>query len=302
MMTLGEFTPYVVFFAVVSGCLGCVIGSFLNVVVWRVPLGMSLVSPPSHCPNCGHQIRAYENIPIISWLFLRGKCSGCHQPISIKYPLGELCTGLCYVAVFLSAWRQDLPVAVLAGRFFLLGVLISLAQIDIRHGILPDAVTYFGMTGALVLSLMLPYGRVALSTGGLSFAKGGYIIQKVVECFGAWGMDLPSSPLLFAGIDCIVGLLTGLVLLGVVAIPGAVASRWQTADALTWMGLGDMKFLGCIGAFLGGDACVCILCGASVLGFVFGVIRLLFVRKRECLSIPFGPFLSFCAFIWMFFR
>ena len=83
-MTAGDLSPVIWQMHAIAFCLGCVIGSFLNVVVWRIPRGESLLTPPSHCPNCGHLIRAWENIPIISLLCLRGRCSGCHQPISIR--------------------------------------------------------------------------------------------------------------------------------------------------------------------------------------------------------------------------
>ena len=120
-MTAGDLSPVIWQMHAIAFCLGCVIGSFLNVVVWRIPRGESLLTPPSHCPNCGHLIRAWENIPIISWLCLRGRCSGCHQPISIRYPLGESATGLLFFIIWYAISRRNLPLAVLPGYFYLTG-------------------------------------------------------------------------------------------------------------------------------------------------------------------------------------
>ena len=96
-------------FSAFSFILGCCIGSFMNVVVWRLPRGESLVHPPSHCPKCGHAIKPWENIPIISWLCLKARCSNCHLPISIKYPLGEGATGLLFAFLWMRIFKRGLP-------------------------------------------------------------------------------------------------------------------------------------------------------------------------------------------------
>ena len=90
------------FFGVCAFLFGACLGSFLNVVVWRMPRGKSVIFPPSHCPRCKHRLAWYENLPVVSWMFLRGRCLSCKLPISVKYPLGELLTALLYTAVYLK--------------------------------------------------------------------------------------------------------------------------------------------------------------------------------------------------------
>lgn len=120
-----------------AGVFGLLIGSFLNVVVHRVPAGLSVVRPPSACPGCEHEIRGRDNIPVISWLLLRGKCRDCKMPIPARYPLVEAATG---VAFALTAWRFTDPVLLLAS-LVVVGAGIGLALIDIEHQRLPFAIT-----------------------------------------------------------------------------------------------------------------------------------------------------------------
>ena len=120
-----------------SVVLGLAIGSFLNVVVWRVPRGESVVSPPSACPRCGHQIRNRDNVPVLGWLLLRGRCRDCGEPISPRYPSVELCCGALFGVM---AWRFGLQVALLAYLWFAaVGLALSLIDLDTRR--LPDALT-----------------------------------------------------------------------------------------------------------------------------------------------------------------
>jgi leader peptidase (prepilin peptidase)/N-methyltransferase len=127
-------TTYV---AVVCGVFGLVIGSFLNVVVWRVPRGESVVQPPSHCPRCNTRLAARDNIPVLSWLILRGRCRTCHEPISVRYPLVELATGVLWAGLAVRfGWHAVLP------AFLYLGAVgIALALIDLDHHRLPDVLT-----------------------------------------------------------------------------------------------------------------------------------------------------------------
>jgi len=119
-----------------AGLVGLVIGSFLNVVVWRVPRHLSVVHPPSACPRCGSRIAAYDNVPVLSWLVLRGRCRRCHEPIAARYPLVELGTGLAFAAV---VWRFGLTWQVPA-YLYLAAIGIALALIDIDVHRLPDAI------------------------------------------------------------------------------------------------------------------------------------------------------------------
>jgi leader peptidase (prepilin peptidase)/N-methyltransferase len=123
--------------AVVCGVLGLSIGSFLNVVIWRVPRGESIVRPPSHCPGCGSQIRARDNVPLLSWLWLRGRCRACQTPISPRYPLVELLTGVLFAGM--AAWF-GVSAALPAYLYFAAaGVALALIDLDVRR--LPDALT-----------------------------------------------------------------------------------------------------------------------------------------------------------------
>lgn len=121
---------------VVLGIVGLVIGSFLNVVIWRVPRGESIVAPPSACPRCGHRIRARDNVPVLSWLALRGRCRDCGEPISARYPLVELATGLVFVAVGVRfGWAPELP-----AYLYLAGIGLALTLIDLDTHRLPDPI------------------------------------------------------------------------------------------------------------------------------------------------------------------
>jgi len=120
---------------VVLGVVGLLIGSFLNVVIWRVPRGESIVSPPSACPRCGHAIRPFDNVPVLSWLLLRGRCRDCRAPISARYPLVEAATGLLFVLVAVRlGWTWALP-----AYLYLAAIGLALALIDLDTHRLPDA-------------------------------------------------------------------------------------------------------------------------------------------------------------------
>src|SRR4051812_47488517 len=134
--------------AVIAAFLGgLVIGSFLNVVAWRLPLGESLVHPPSHCPHCGAPVKPYDNVPVLSWLLLRGRCRSCRAPISVRYPLVEALTA---VLAALVPIRYGADSDVWLGFAFLL-VLIPVTFIDIDHRIIPNKITLPGAIVAIVL-------------------------------------------------------------------------------------------------------------------------------------------------------
>ena len=146
-----------VFGGIVWLWVGLCIGSFLNVCIWRIPNGMSLISPPSHCPKCDHPIRAWENIPVISWLCLRGKCSGCKQPISIRYPLVESLTGLIFLAVFFVKAESGAPVLLMYS--VTAAVLIATAFTDCDYRIVPDSIVITQLIAVLLLLVWKQYGH-----------------------------------------------------------------------------------------------------------------------------------------------
>ncbi|MFM8236967.1 MAG: prepilin peptidase [Actinomycetota bacterium] len=143
------------FVAVICGLIGCNVGSFLNVVIWRVPRGLSVVSPPSHCPGCEQAIAPYDNIPILSWLVLRGRCRRCGIRISGRYPLVEALTGLVFAAV---GWRfgADWP---LPAYLLLAGGLIALSAIDLELMILPTRIVVPLGTAGLALLAVASWGE-----------------------------------------------------------------------------------------------------------------------------------------------
>jgi leader peptidase (prepilin peptidase) / N-methyltransferase len=142
--------------------VGACVGSFLNVCIGRWPDGLSVVKPRSRCPKCGHQIKATENIPIVSWLLLRGRCSACHERISIQYPIVELLVGLLWLAAFLQFGMSFTAFRVAVLATVLLGISIT----DAKHFLIPDGFTVFGLFFVLVSSLVALYlGESAPFTG-----------------------------------------------------------------------------------------------------------------------------------------
>ncbi|MCX6896988.1 MAG: prepilin peptidase [Verrucomicrobia bacterium] len=173
------------FWAAVFFVFGCIVGSFLNVVIHRLPLGESVVSPPSHCPHCKYSIPWWLNIPLVTWLWLRGKCANCRAPISPRYFLVELLTGLAFLACWLQFGAQSAPLA-LAYALLLAGF-IAAAFIDLEHMIIPDELTLGGIGAGLLCSFFVPALHDAATLTGslkqslLGAAVGGGIIYAVLR-------------------------------------------------------------------------------------------------------------------------
>ena len=153
--------------------MGLVIGSFLNVVAWRLPRGESLSKPGSHCPSCDAPVRPYDNVPVLSWLLLRGRCRSCKEPISSRYPIVEAITALLYVVVVASLWDDALKIAL---GVALVTVLVPVTIIDLEHRLIPNKLTGPAALLALGLGLALDPGFVpeqliaGLAAGGFFFA------------------------------------------------------------------------------------------------------------------------------------
>ncbi|QDE70668.1 prepilin peptidase [Myxococcus xanthus] len=175
----GYFGPL---FAVFLFVLGLCVGSFLNVVIARVPLDQSIVRPRSRCPRCGHVLAWYENIPLLSWLALRARCRGCGAPISVRYPLVELLTGLLFFACLRRfGWTYELVPALV-----LVSLLVPLAFIDLDHWILPLSMTVSGMLAGIALALPLGMDAfrdslIGAVVGFLSFRAMEYVGWKVFQ-------------------------------------------------------------------------------------------------------------------------
>ncbi len=183
-------TPTVIYatFALVFGML---VGSFLNVCICRMPKNESVVSPPSHCPHCSYQIRWYDNIPLVSYLFLRGKCRGCGAHISLQYPLVELLNGLLTMLLFLRFG----PTLAFATLFLLCSALVVITFIDIEHQIIPDEISLPGIAVGFVLSFFLK-GHTWLNSllgillGGGSLLLVAYSYQRLTGKEGMGGGDI----------------------------------------------------------------------------------------------------------------
>lgn len=139
-------------FAILAGIVGAAIGSFLNVVAYRLPRGESLLSPPSHCPSCAARIKPYDNVPVFGWLFLRGRCRSCHARIPIGYPLVEAATAGLAVAVVLDFWPSATGIAL---GMLAVVVLLPLAVIDLNHHVIPNRITVPAAVAAVALGCAL---------------------------------------------------------------------------------------------------------------------------------------------------
>ena len=257
--------------------LGACVASFLNVVAWRLPRGESIVSPPSHCPKCNAPIRWWQNVPIVSWLALRGKCANCRGPISPRYILVELVGGVLFLAAFLCF--ADMPPKYYAGRIVPLvvwWVWISLmvvgSLIDFDHKLLPDFVTVGGMV----------LGLVKAAFYCLSFRN-----------FHPEFLDLKMyAPLMFS----ISGLAFGFGLLWLVRFFGSKAFKREA------MGMGDVFLMGAVGALFGPVAVLVTLVLSSVFGSVVGLsaVALSKTRLGRFTEIPYGPYICLGCLVWMF--
>lgn len=218
---------------------GTVIGSFLNVCIARIPEGASIVSPGSRCPRCKKPIRPYDNIPIISWLVLRGKCRNCQLPISPVYPVVEFLTGALFVLTYYSF---GISLSTFKFLFFVCLVMVLIVT-DILVRILPDAVNWFGFGIALAFATRVPPD----------------------ELFGNWFRYQALPPMLIGVLDALMGAAFGsLLLLGAALLYKLIRKR-------EGMGMGDVKMMAMVGAFLGlRGAFLTILIG-TLLGSIVGI-------------------------------
>ncbi|GAA2678976.1 prepilin peptidase [Actinoplanes palleronii] len=179
---------------VIAGVLGLAIGSFLNVVIHRVPRDESLVHPGSHCPNCGHTIRNRHNVPVLGWLLLRGRCADCNTPISARYPLVEAGTAVLFVAVAARfGWSWELP-----GYLYLAAIAIALALIDLDVMRLPNKIVL--PSYPVAVALLVPAALLTGDPGALlRGAVAAVLLYLLYRLLGAWGMgggDVKLAPLL----------------------------------------------------------------------------------------------------------
>jgi leader peptidase (prepilin peptidase) / N-methyltransferase len=235
--------------ATFAGVLGTIVGSFLNVVAYRLPRHESLIKPASHCPRCGTPVKPYDNIPILSWLLLRGHCRSCAAPISPRYPLVEALTGaLCVGAVLVHHSAAGIALSVV-----LILLVVPAALIDLEHRIIPNRITALGAVLALLIGLALdPAGEPARLIAGAG--AGGFLLLGALAYPGGMGMGdvkLAGMMGLFLGAAVAPALLVALlagVALGVVVIArkGAHAGRKTAIPFGPFLALGALLavFLG----------------------------------------------------------
>jgi len=258
-----------------SFILGSVIGSFLNVCIYRLPMGESIVFPPSHCASCGRAIRFYNNIPILSYLMLKGKCADCGSRISIQYPLVELLSGVALTSVY---YKFGLSLDTLFYAMLTYS-LIVITFIDLGHMIIPNAITIPGAAAGLIYNALITDWESSRNLlGAFSWSLENF--------FGV----LNEVPFL----DSVFGLITGGGILFLIAFL-YIAVRKQEG-----MGMGDVKLLAMIGAFLGWKGVVFVMLASSLLGTVTGLSIILYKKGDLKYALPFGPFLSLAAVIYVF--
>jgi len=272
MWQIRDVTPAILF-GPFAFLFGLVIGSFLNVCIVRIPGGKSIVMPASACPKCGEPIRPYDNIPVLSYLILRGKCRACKTPISPMYPLVEFLTGLLFLACY---GVFGLTIEALKWAIFS-AIMIVLVFTDLRERLLPDVVNYTGLALGLILSF------VTKPTDGSALWLANHI----------FAFPPPTPVLSFA--DAILGAALGSGLLWL------VSEAYFRLRGREGMGLGDVKMMLMAGAFLGAKRTLLTILAGSVLGSVLGLIVILVRRKEADYELPFGTFLGAAALLVVFF-
>ncbi len=341
------------FWSLIFFVFGSIVGSFLNVCIHRMPLGLSVVSPPSHCPHCKYSIPWFLNLPLVTWLSLRGRCKNCAAPISPRYFLVELLTGVAFLGCWLAFGRESAALALV--YCLLLAGFITATFIDFEHFIIPDEITLGGIIVGFVLSLVLPalHGEAkvaaSLMNSLLGIGVGGGVMYAIVRLgklmFGRQKIelppdtkivfsesavhlpdrDIPYEDIFYRQSDTIHMRVRRLELvdrcyLDVTMRLALLAKRLEIGDdqldpeqckhlevvaselvlPREAMGLGDVKFMAAIGAFLGWPATIFSLMVSSMIGSIVGV-TLIVLGKREWSSrLPYGPYIAAAAVIWVF--
>jgi len=235
---------------IASFVLGMVVGSFLNVCIYRVPAQESIIRPASRCPTCHAAIRWYQNIPVLSFLALRGRCRSCGEPISWRYPLVEALTGLLFFIIFYRFGLQGfVPVL-----WLFAALLVVITFIDLDHQIIPDVISLPGIVVGFASSFFIPWVTWSQSLLGILLGGGSLYL---------------------------------------------VALIYQLLTKKEGMGGGDIKLLAMIGAFLGWKAVLPVIFFSSVIGTAVGLPLMLIKKADGKLAIPFGPFLSVGALVYL---
>lgn len=337
--------------------LGCIVGSFLNVCIHRMPLGMSIIMPPSHCPHCKYSIPWYLNVPLITWLVLRGRCKNCGARISSRYFIVELLTGFA----FLGAWLKfgdpahpihTIPTALIFSLF--LAGLIAATFIDFEHFIIPDEITLGGIVVGLMASFLMPGVQGAPSHGSsiidsiIGALVGAGIVYAILRLgklmfgrhrlklsqntkiiFSETALHFPDKEIAYEELfyrksDAIVLRAQTVELIdrgyknvtvrlspSVLEIgeekmePANIPYMECVSEEIVLpreaMGLGDVKFMSAIGAFIGWQGVVFSLMVSAMIGATMGVSLILMGRREWSSRMPYGPYIALATVIWVFY-
>ena len=239
---------------IVLALAGLCIGSFLNVCIHRLPLKQSVVHPGSRCPDCGYALRWYDNVPVISYALLRGRCRSCSRSISLQYPVIEIATA----AIFVLHWSAFGPTVMLPVRLAFACALIVLFMIDLEHQILPDVITLPGIVLGVILSFFLPPGAVpsllgVAAGGGLlwAIAEAWYRLRKV-DAMGFGDVKMLAMVGAWLGVKMVFLTFVLSSMLG--GLIGAVLIGSRRADMATRVPFGTMLAVAALVASLYGDA------------------------------------------------
>lgn len=254
---------------------GLIVGSFLNVCIYRIPRGESVVLPRSHCPRCSAGIRPYDNVPLLSYLLLRGRCRSCGEPISLQYPAVELVTGLLFYACA-AQWAFTPPTFV---NSLFLALLVALVFVDYQHQILPNVVTIPGTIAGILLS---PFQ-----------AEGAY--HDILTVAAASALRPDGFENLLPWVGSVLGALIGGGILFVVGF------AYKLVRKRHGLGMGDVKMMAMVGAFLGWRSALLTIFAASLAGSIIGLFLVLFQGKSLQHKLAFGTFLGIGAAAVLFF-
>jgi leader peptidase (prepilin peptidase)/N-methyltransferase len=257
---------------------GLIIGSFLNVCIYRLPRHESIVTPGSHCPACGKPVRPYDNIPVLSYLWLRGKCRFCRRPISLQYPMVELLTGLAFFACA-REWGSTSPAFI--NSLFLSAILVLIFT-DYHHQILPNVIT---MPGVAVGFLLSPLQAESLLRDVNDFLAG----NLAVSVYPA------NAEAVLPWISSALGALIGGGTLYLVGLGYRLFRKRQG------LGEGDMKMMAMVGSFLGWRLALLVIFAGSFLGSILGLLLILFGGKTLQTKLAFGTFLGIASIILLFY-
>ncbi len=262
---------------IIAGAFGAIIGSFLNVVIHRLPLEESIAFPNSKCPSCSAEIPFYDNVPVLSYVFLGGRCRACKARISARYPAVEILTALLFVAVI---WRTGMTAALPFDLTFV-SAIVALVFIDAQHMILPNAITYPGIVFALLARLAIPYLVEAPYFDDLPGLLNG--------TFAGWPVWAASLGGAFIG-----ALIGG----GSLWLMGWT---WEKLRGVEAMGLGDVKMMFMVGAYVGWRLTILTIFLGVFSGSLIGIVLMILQGRKDMqMLLPFGIFLGIGSILALF--